>query len=198
MKSVKSKNIVIIFQIIAIIFLLLGIAGRILQNQDYDLLLFGRPLIVPIYMTGFLLFYLAEILVVLLLYIKTEKKLIFLTYIVLIPLILFHMYVWLISSSSHVSTKKNTYPEFNTTIIIENGYDLFGDYSRIYETKNNFLLKYVAVIDGDPYPLGNDSSYDVKIENDTIIYTYDDNSSESNKSQLILKYENGHFKEVTN
>ena len=196
-KSVKSKNI-IVFQIIAIIFLLLGIAGRILQNQDYDLLLFGRPLIVPIYMTGFLLFYLAEILVVLLLYIKTEKKLIFLTYIVLIPLILFHMYVWLISSSSHVSTKKNTYPEFNTTIIIENGYDLFGDYSRIYETKNNILLKYVAVIDGDPYPLGNDSSYDVKIEKNRIIYTYEDNFSETNKRQLILQYENGHFKEVTN
>ena len=149
-------------------------------------------------MTAFLLFYLAEILVVLLLFIKTEKKLIFLTYIVLIPLILFHTYVWLISSSSHISTKKNTYPEFNTTIIIENGYDLLGGYSRIYETKNNILLKYVTVIGGDPYPLGNDSAYSVKIENDTIIYTYDDSSSESNKSQLILKYENGHFKEVTN
>lgn len=198
MKSVKTKNIIIVFQIIAIIFLLLGIAGRIFQNQNYDLLLLGRPLIVPIYMTGFLLFYLAEMLMILLLFVKTEKKLIFITYIVLTPLILFHMYAWLISSSSDVSIKKNTYPEFNTTIIIENGDDLFGGYSKIYETKNNILLKYVTVIDGDPYPLENEASFDVKIENDRIIYTYEDDFSETHKKQLILEYKNGHFKAVTN
>ena len=194
MKSVKSKNIVIIFQIIAIIFLLFGIAGRILQNQDYDLLLFGRPLIIPIYMTGFLLFYLTEILVILLLFVKTNKKLFFLAYIVLIPLVLIHMFFMLITLSSDVSVKKNTYPEFDTTIIIESGDDLLGGYSRIYETKNNILIKRITDVYDAPYLLGND----VKIENNRIIYTYEDIFSETNKRQLILQYENGHFKEVTN
>lgn len=194
MKSVKSKNIVIIFQIIAIIFLLLGIAGYILLYQDYDLLLFGRPLIIPIYMTGYLLFYLTEILVILLLFVKTNKKLFFLAYIVLIPLVLIHMYFMLITSSSDVSVKTNTYPEFDTTIIIESGDDLLGGYSRIYETKNNILIKRITDVYDAPYLLGND----VKIENNRIIYTYEDNFSETNKRQLILQYENGHFKEVTN
>ena len=194
MKSVKSKNIVIIFQIIAIIFLLLGIAGYILLYQDYDLLLFGRPLIIPIYMTGFLLFYLTEILVILLLFVKTNKKLFFLAYIVLIPLVLIHMFFMLITLSSDVSVKKNTYPEFDTTIIIESGDDLLGGYSRIYETKNNILIKRITDVYDAPYLLGND----VKIENNRIIYTYEDIFSETNKRQLILQYENGHFKEVTN
>ncbi len=194
MKNIKTKSIVIIFQIIAIIFLLLGIAGCILLYQDYDLLLFGRPLIIPIYMTGFLLFYLTEILVILLLSVKTNRKLFFLAYIVLIPLVLIHMYFMLITSSSDVSVKKNTYPEFDTTIIIESGDDLFGGYSRIYETKNDILIKHITDVYDAPYLLGND----VKIEKNRIIYTYEDNFSETNKRQLILQYENGHFKEVTN
>lgn len=190
----NSKLTIIIFQICAVIFLLLGLIGRILLNQDYDLLLFGRPILINSCMICFLLFYLIEFLVIALLFIKTNKASFFLTYIVLIPLILIHIYFMIISSSSDVSIEKNHYPEFDTTIIIENGDDLFGYYSRIYETKNNILLKKLAVVDGG---LGYESSYDVEIKNNKIIYTYEDDFDENIKNQLILEYENGHFKEVT-
>ena len=190
----NSKLTIFIFQICAVIFLLLGLIGRILLNQDYDLLFFGRPTLISSCMICFLLFYLIEFLVIALLFIKTNKASFFLTYIVLIPLILIHIYFMIISSSSDVSIEKNHYPEFDTTIIIENGDDLFGYYSRIYETKNNILLKKLAVVDGG---LSFESSYDVEIKNNKIIYTYEDDFDENIKNQLILEYENGHFKEVT-
>lgn len=189
------KRTVIIFQICAVIFLLSGLIGRVLLNQDYDLLLFGRPTLISSSMICFLLFYLIELLVIALLFKKTNKASFFLTYIVLIPLVLIHIYFMVISSSSDVSIEKNHYPEFDTTIIIENGDDLFGFYSRIYETKNNILLKKLATVDGG---LNYGSSYDVEIKNNKIIYTYNDDFDETVKNQLILEYENGHFKEVTN
>ena len=102
----------------------------------------------------------------------------------------------IISLPSDVNTKMYKYPEFDTTIVIENGDDLFGNYSRIYETKNKVLLKYITDLDGTPSPLGYESSYDVEIINNKIIYTYEDDFNETIKNQLILEYENGHFKEV--
>lgn len=190
------KKCVIIFQSFSIIFLILGIVGRVLQNQDYDLLLFGKPLLFQLYMICFLLFYLVETLAILVLFIKTKKKLLFLTYLVLIPLILFQIFGLCFSSSSDVSIKMHKYPEFDTTIVIENGSDLFGGYSQIYETKNKILLKDIALLDGDPYPLGYEALNDVEIKNNRIIYTYNDDSEETGKNQLIIEYENGHFKEV--
>ncbi len=192
------KKSVIIFQVFAIIFFLLGIAGRILQNQDYDLLLFGRPVLAYMFMICFLLSYSTEFLVISLLFEKTKNASFFLTYIILIPLTLFHIYCMIISLPSGVTTKTYKYPEFDTTIVIENGDDLFGNYSRIYETNNKVLLKYITVLDGTPSPLGYESSYDVEFKNNKIIYTYNDDFDETVKNQLILEYENGHFKEVIN
>lgn len=200
-KPMKTKNnvkkCVIIFQSFSIIFLILGIVGRVLQNQDYDLLLFGKPLLFQLYTICFLLFYLVETLAILVLFIKTKKKLLFLTYLVLIPLILFQIFALCFSSSFDTSIKLYKYPEFDTTIVIENSSDLLGDYSSVYETKNNILLKDLAIIDGTPCPLGDESLCDVKIENNKVIYVYGDSFSGSEKKQLILEYENGHFKEVT-
>jgi|GEM_PF-4381419 len=193
----NSKLTIIIFQICAVIFFLLGIAGRILQKHDYDLLFLGRPIIAYFFMICFLLSYSTEFLVISLLFKKTNKASFFLTYIILIPLTLFHIYCMFISLPSDVTTKMYKYPEFDTTIVIENGDDLFGDYSRIYETKNKILLKYITVLDGTPSPLGYETSYDVEIKNNKIIYTYNDDFDETVKNQLILEYENGHFKEVT-
>ena len=193
----NTKLTIIIFQILAVIFFLLGIAGRILQNQDYDLLLLGRPIIAYMFMICFLLSYLTEFLVISLLFEKTNKAAFFLTYIVLIPLTLLHIYCMIISLPSDVTTKMYKYPEFDTAIVIENGDDLFGDYSRIYETQNEVLLKYITVLDGTPSPLGYEASYDVKIKDNKIIYTYNDDFDETVQNQLILEYKNGHFKEVT-
>lgn len=103
----------------------------------------------------------------------------------------------IISLPSDVTTKMYKYPEFDTAIVIENGDDLFGDYSRIYETQNKVLLKYITVLDGTPSPLGYESSYDAEIKNNKIIYTYNDDFDETVQNQIILEYENGHFKEVT-
>ena len=103
----------------------------------------------------------------------------------------------LISFPSDVTTKIYKYSEFDTAIVIENGDDLFGDYSRIYETQNEVLLKYITVLDGTPSPLGYEASYDVKIKDNNIIYTYNDDFDETIQNQLILEYKSGHFKEVT-
>ena len=192
----KLKRTIIISQTLAFIFFLLGIAGRILQNQDYDLLLFGRPFLFQTFTICFLLFYLVETLAILVLFNKTKKKLLFLTYLVLIPLILFQIFALYFSSSFDTSIKLYKYPKFDTTIVIENSADLLGDYSSVYETKNNILLKDLAIIDGTPCPLGDESLCDVKIENNKVIYIYRDGFSGSDKKQLILEYENGHFKEV--
>ena len=67
-----------------------------------------------------------------------------------------------------------------------------GNHSRVFETQNNFVIKKVALITGVESPLEDDSSFDVKIYKDKIIYTYDDGFD---KQQLVLKYNNGHFKE---
>ena len=192
----NSKLTIIIFQVLAVIFLLLGFAGRILQNQNYDLLLFGRPFLFQSFMICFLIFYFIEALTIWRLFEKTKKKLLFITYLIFIPLIVFQLFALWFSSSFDTSIKLYKYPEFDTTIVIENSSDLLGDYSSVYETKNNILLKELAIIDGTPCPLGDESLCDVKIENNKVIYIYGDSFSESDQKQLILEYENGHFKEV--
>ncbi len=197
MKTKNTKRTFIIFQILAVIFLLLGFAGRILQNQDYDLLLFGRPILFQAFMICFLIFYFIEALTIWRLFEKIKKKLLFITYLIFIPLIVFQLFALWFSSSSDVSIKMHKYPEFDTTIVIENGSDLFGGYSQIYETKNKILLRDIALLDGDPNPLGYEALDNVEIKNNKIIYTYNDDSEETGKNQLILEYENGHFKEVT-
>ena len=75
MKTKNTKRTFIIFQILAVIFLLLGFAGRILQNQDYDLLLFGRPILFQAFMICFLIFYFIEALTIWRLFEKIKKKL---------------------------------------------------------------------------------------------------------------------------
>lgn len=189
------KKTVIIFQVFAILFLILGFLGGFLRTHDYDILLFDRTVLMPLCMFCFLLFYLLETIMVIVLVIKTEKSLIFLTYLVLVPLILLHLYVWFIGSSTVYSVNIYKYPEFDTAIVIENGDDLFGIYANIYETKNNFLLKDIAYLDECLYPQ-NENSANVKIKDNKIIYTYYDSFDDCNQ-QLILEYDNGHFKEVT-
>ena len=143
-------------------------------------------------MICFLLFYITEVLSIVFLFKKTRRKSVLLTYLILIPLLILHLFTWFISSSTTISTKLYKYPEFETAILIENGHDLLGNHSRVFETQNNFVIKKVALITGVESPLEDDSSFDVKIYKDKIIYTYDDGFD---KQQLVLKYNNGHFKE---
>ena len=193
MKNTNSiKRKFFIYQVFAISFFVLGIIGRIFQNSDYDILLFRKPIIYSLYMICFLLFYITEVLSIVFLFKKTQKKLVLLTYLILIPLLILHFFTWFISSSTTISTKLYKYPEFETAILIENGHDLLGNHSRIFETQNNFVIKKVALVTGVEPPLEDDSSFDVKIYKDKIIYTYDDGFD---KQQLALKYNNGHFKE---
>lgn len=192
MKAKNSvKKTVLIFQVFAILSLVLGFVIRLLFSKDYDLLLFGRAVLMELYMPCFLIFYLLEAINVLVVFLKTQKGMIFLTYLVLIPLILLHLYCCLISSSTVYSVEKYNYPEFDTTIVIENGDDLFGPYADFYETKNGFILKKVTYL-GENLYLDENSSNSVEIKDNKIVYNYNDGFDDL---QLILEYKNGHFTE---
>lgn len=190
----NTKKTVIISQFFVIIFFSLGIIGRIVQNHDYDILLFKTPAIDFLYMMFFMVSYLIEFLTIFFLIKKTKKKLFLFTYLILIPLIVLHIFTWFVSSSTTTSIKLYKHPKFDTAIVIENGHDLLGDYYCIYENSNNILLRKIAVTSSGTSSSEEDASYDVKIEDDKIIFTYEDGFD---KNQLILEYNNGRFEEKT-
>lgn len=138
----------------------------------------------------FLISYLIEFLTIFFLIKKTKKKLFLFTYLILLPLIVLHIFTWFVSSSTTTLTKLYKYPEFDTTIVIESGHDLLGDYYRFYETSNNILMKKITVTSSGMSSLEDETSYDIKTVNGTIIFTYEDGFDEN---QIILEYNNGHF-----
>ncbi|MBO5433080.1 MAG: hypothetical protein J6A43_03370 [Clostridia bacterium] len=186
----NTKKLVFISQFFVIVFLSLGIIGRIFQNYGYDILLFKKPAIDFLYMMCFLISYLIEFLTIFFLIKKTKKKLFLFTYLILLPLTVLHIFTWFVSSSTTTLTKLYKYPEFDTAIVIESGHDLLGDYYRFYETSNNILMKKITVTSSGMSSLEDETSYDIKTVNGTIIFTYEDGFDEN---QIILEYNNGHF-----
>ncbi len=189
------KKTIIISQILACLFLVCGFLCMFYTKQGYELLVFGKTIILDLCFAFLLSFLLTEIIFVIILVKKGTKPLILLTYLVLIPLTLFNLYSWAALSSTTTAVKLYEYPEFDTSIVIENGDDLMGDYAHIYETKSKILLKDVACI-GNSLALEDKTLFDIKVEGNEIIYTYNEyDSDEDPKQQLVLVYSDGHFKE---
>ena len=191
----NTKRIIGILQMLAVFFLLSGIICRIFFHYEYDLLLFGKPFILNLTLICFFFFYLIEVVSIVFIVKKTKKKLFFLTYLILIPLLFFQIFVVFFTSSSDIKKEIYKYPEFDASIVMVNGHDLFGDYTEIYETQNNIVLKSIAVIDADS--LEDESLFDIEIEGNKLIYTFHGESSDEDDEQVVLAYNDGHFKEVT-
>lgn len=189
------KKAIIISQILGCLFLVCAFLCLFYLKQGYELLVFEKTIILDLHFAFSLGFILTEIILVIILVKKGMKPLILLTYLVLIPLTLLLLYSWLACSSTTTAIKIYKYPEFDTAIVIENGDDLMGDYAHIYETKNKILLKDVACI-GNSLALEDKTLFDIKVEGNEIIYTYNEyDSDEYSKQQLVLVYSDGHFKE---
>lgn len=189
------KKTILISQILGCLFLVCSFLCWFYFKQGYELLIFEKTIILDLQFAFSLGFILTEIILVIILVKKGIKPLILLTYLVLIPLTLFSLYSWAALSSTTAALKIYEYPEFDTAIVIENGDDLMGDYAHIYETKNNILLKDVACI-GNALALEDKTLFDIKVEGNEIIYTYNEyESDEHSKQQLVLVYSDGHFEE---
>ena len=184
------KKAIIISQILGCLFLVCAFLCLFYLKQGYELLVFEKTIILDLHFAFSLSFILTEIILVIILVKKGMKPLILLTYLVLIPLTLLLLYSWLACSSTTTAIKIYKYPEFDTAIVIESGHDLLGDYYRFYETSNNILMKKITVTSSGMSSLEDETSYDIKTVNETIIFTYEDGFDEN---QIILEYNNGHF-----
>ena len=198
----KQKNIYVwVFQIFAVIFLLMGISSKLLLNNGYELYLFENICLYFVYQIGYLLFLLTEFLLFIVLAIKKKRLLFLIGNIALLPLLLIQGFAADFAVYAEATTKSYSYENFDTEIVISSRSFLLSGTSTIYEKTNPFFLHKVAYADGDDgyAPLKDESKFKVTVDEEKITYIYYfDGYSLSDESMeiIVLKYDNGHFKQI--
>lgn len=198
----KSKNLYIwIFQIFAVIFLLIGISSKLLLNNGYELYIFENTCLYFVYQIGYLLFLMTEFVMLIVLAIKKKKFLFLIGNVVLIPLLLIQGSATNSATDAEPTTKLYSYENFDTDIVISSKSFLFSGSSVIYERSNSILLHKIATVHGDDgyAPLKEESKFKVAIDDEkiTYIYYFDGYSlSDELLKEIVLKYDNGHFKQI--
>ena len=198
----KTKSLYIwIFQIFAVIFLLIGISSELLLNNEYELFLFENTCLYFVYQIGYLLFLITEFVMFIVLTIKKKKLLFLIGNIILLPLLLIQGFAADFAVYAEATTKLYSYENFDADIVISSRSLLLSGNSTIYEKNDSILIHKIARADGDDgyAPLKDESKFKVTVDDKKITYIYYfDGYSLSDESMevIVLKYDDGHFKQI--
>lgn len=195
------KKIIICFQVFAVIFLILGILGKHLLENGFEILFFENTCLYFLYQVCFSVFLTTEFIMLIVLAVKSKKPLLFIANVVLLPLLLLQLFATEFAIfDSEATTKSYTYEQFEKDIVIENRSFLLSGVSVIYENTNGYILRKIASVGGDDgyCPLKDESLFSVKVDDKSITYFYyfdDYTENEDSIEVLTIEHENGHFVE---
>ena len=193
----KVKQILLLSQTPAILFLLIYFVCKILLKNDYELYLFGSTWLKIIHDISFTIFLIIEFIAVIVLIAKTKKLLLIILNIILLPILLLQIFATDFKIDTVRSIKEYSFEEFEKDIVIENRSYLLSGNSIIHEKVNGFFIRKVTSIDGDDgrCPLHNESEFSIEVIDNQICFYYffDYDRSEDAIQKHIIKYENGHF-----
>ena len=197
--KIKVKQILLLSQIPAILFLLIYFLCKILLKNGYEIYLFGSTWLKIIHDISFTVFLIIEFVAVIVLTVKTKKRLLIILNIILLPILLLQIFATDFKIDTVRSIKEYSFEEFDKNIVIENRSYLLSGNSIIHEKVNGFFIRKVTSIDGDDgrCPLENESEFSIEIIDNQICFYYffDYDRSEDAIKKHIIKYENGHFEE---
>ncbi len=197
MKNIKTKSYVIIFQIVSLVFLLFSVISALLIKNGYEIFIFGNICLYIVKHIGLLLFLLSEFIMFIVIAIKNKKPLFIIANVILLPLLLLQLAAIDFTLTCKPDVKLYSYEEFNKDIVIVNRSFLLSGDSYILE-KDGVLVKLLASASGDDgyCPLRGEDDFQVKIDGNTITYTYHFDGyspNDENKREIIIEYKNGHF-----
>lgn len=155
MKNIKTKSIVIIFQIVSLVFLLFSVISALLIKNGYEIFIFGNICLYIVKDIGLLLFLLSEFIMFIVIAIKNKKPLFIIANVILLPLLLLQLAAIDFTLTCKPDAKLYSYEEFNKDIVIVNRSFLLSGDSYILE-KDGVLVKLLASASGDDgyCPLG--------------------------------------------
>lgn len=198
----KVKQILLLSQTPAILFLLIYFVCKILLKNDYELYLFGSTWLKIIHDISFTIFLIIEFISVIILIVKTKKLLLIVLDVILLPILLLQIFATDFKIDTVRSIKEYSFEEFEKDIVIENRSYLLSGNSIIHEKINSFLIRKVSSIGGDDgrCPLADESEFTVEVTDNQICFYYffDYDRSEDAIQKHIIKYDNGHFVEGEN
>lgn len=198
----KVKQILLLSQTPAILFLLIYFVCKILLKNDYELYLFGSTWLKIIHDISFTIFLIIEFIAVIVLIVKSKKLLLIILNIILLPILLLQIFATDFKIDTVRSIKEYSFEEFDKNIVIENRSFLLGGDSIIHEKANKLLIRKVTSVGGDDgrCPLADESEFTVEVTDNQICFYYffDYDRSEDAIQKHIIKYDNGHFVEGEN
>lgn len=193
----KVKQILLLSQTPAILFLLIYFVCKILLKNNYELFLFGSTWLKTTHDMSFTIFLVIEFIAVIILIVKTKKLLLIVLDVVLLPILFLQIFATDFKIDTVRSIKEYSFEQFEKSIVIENRSYLLSGNSIIHEKVNSFLIRKVTSVDGDDgrCPLENESEFSVEVIDNQIVFYYffDYNRSEDAIEKCSIKYENGHF-----
>ena len=134
----KAKQILLLSQTPAILFLLIYFVCKILLKNDYELYLFGSTWLKIIHDISFTIFLIIEFIAVIVLIVKSKKLLLIILNIILLPILLLQIFATDFKIDTVRSIKEYSFEEFEKDIVIENRSYLLSGNSIIHEKVNGF------------------------------------------------------------
>lgn len=181
------RKTIIITQSFAV-FLFLSSLTNFFLPDGYYLKMFNC--ITPIYI--FLFFLLYESILLLIFIIRKRKYILFISYSVIIPIIIYVAFLTLFSSFPSYKLKLENYDK---EILIENRSFLLGGSSCIFEVENAFVVRFVDDVGGDDgySPLWDNNSYKIIYNDNGFEVMYWIGAGEKEMLHRYYEYKDGNI-----